>query len=51
MMALLFSLFFAAMVCSVIGQRQAALTSGYVALIASSFWLLHHSTDALSILL
>jgi hypothetical protein len=51
MMALLFSLFLFAMALAVSGKRQAAILSGYAALITSSFWLLHHSTDALSILL
>ncbi|ROS05442.1 hypothetical protein EDC56_0972 [Sinobacterium caligoides] len=51
MISLLFTLFFIAQVLTLKGKEKAALYTSFFALVISLFWLIHHSTDQLSILL
>ncbi|MBE7216723.1 DUF5993 family protein [Shewanella benthica] len=51
MMALIFCLFFIAMVLAVQGKRNLAFYGFGVSLMVSLYWFSHHATDTLSILL
>ncbi len=51
MMALIFCLFFIAMVLAVKGKRNLAFYGFGVSLVVSLYWFSHHATDTLAILL
>ncbi len=51
MMSLLFLLFFVAMIGLLIKKKSVAYAFFTVGMVLSLFWLNHHATDALSVLL